>query len=88
MKPSTILLVEDNADDVEPTRLALERNHIARDMIVAHSGDEALELLFSGTEPIDPVIILLDLALPSAVRQLVMDWVVVNQPSVAPGDAS
>lgn len=58
-----ILLVEDNPDDVELTRLAFEENHIANEMIVASSGDEALQYLF-GDEPLDVSIVLLDLKLP------------------------
>jgi two-component system, response regulator len=61
-----ILIVEDNPDDVELTRLAFEENHLANELVVAASGDEALELLFGGegTEPIEVALVLLDLKLP------------------------
>ena len=62
-----ILLVDDSADDVELTRLALEENKIANTLVVAHDGAEALELL--SAESIEklgelPAVILLDLNLP------------------------
>ena len=63
-----ILLVEDNLDDVELTRLALEENNIANALVVAHDGVEALEILAgnaaSGEEDDLPAVILLDLKLP------------------------
>jgi two-component system, response regulator len=61
-----ILIVEDNPDDVELTRLAFEENRLANELVVAASGDEALELLFGseGTEPIEVALVLLDLKLP------------------------
>ena len=62
-----ILLVEDNADDVELTRLALEENNIANTVIVARDGAEAIEAL-SAERIADlgelPALILLDLNLP------------------------
>lgn len=57
-----ILLVEDNADDVELTRIALEENRIANEVVVARSGDEALAILADGV--LRPAIVLLDLKLP------------------------
>lgn len=62
-----ILLVEDSADDVELTRLALEENNIANTVIVARDGAEAIEVLSAEKmaglgEP--PALILLDLNLP------------------------
>ena len=62
-----ILLVDDSADDVELTRLALEENKIANTLVVARDGAEALELL--SAESIAklgelPAVILLDLNLP------------------------
>lgn len=65
-----ILLVEDNKDDEELTLMALEKNHILNEVVVAHDGEEALELLFgNGPESFTarkllPAIILLDLKLP------------------------
>ena len=65
-----ILLVEDNSDDVELTRLALSEHNIANEVLVARNGAVALDLLFAtGTESerqegVRPALILLDLKLP------------------------
>ena len=63
-----ILLVEDNPDDEALTRRALAKNNIQNEVMVAHDGVEALDLLF-GTGPhagrgISPAVTLLDLKLP------------------------
>ena len=66
----TILLVEDNPDDVELTKRALRKNNIANNLVVARDGIEALDYLFCrGTYAnrnikITPQLILLDLQLP------------------------
>jgi two-component system response regulator len=66
----TILLVEDNPDDVQLTLRAFRKNKIANDIIVARDGVEALDYLFgtgvyAGRDTSDkPKIILLDLKLP------------------------
>jgi two-component system, response regulator len=66
----SILLVEDNPDDEELTLRALDRNHIANEVVVAHDGEEALDFVFgrgawAGRDPADlPALILLDLNLP------------------------
>ena len=65
-----ILLVEDNPDDVELTRLAFAEVRIGNPLVVARDGVEALDYLFSrgehaGREPRDlPALVLLDLNLP------------------------
>jgi len=70
MEEKTILLVEDNPDDVELTIRALKKNHILNRMIVAKDGVEALDYLFGtgGHAGRDvrklPIVILLDLKLP------------------------
>ena len=66
----TILLVEDNSDDVELTLRALRINKIVNDIVVARDGVEALEYLegtgsHAGRDLSDtPQLILLDLKLP------------------------
>ena len=65
-----ILLVEDNPDDEELTRMALEQSNVANELVVAHDGVEALDYLFGtgahagGPLPELPAVILLDLKLP------------------------
>jgi two-component system response regulator len=66
----TILLVEDNPDDVELTRRAFHKNNIANNLVVACDGVEALDYLFCRGIYCDrdinakPQLILLDLKLP------------------------
>ena len=70
MKDKVILLVEDNPDDVELTKMAFEKNNIANRVIVAKDGVEALDYMFgtglyAGRNAKDiPIVILLDLKLP------------------------
>lgn len=65
-----ILLVEDNPDDVELTRLAFAEAKIANRLVVVGDGAEALDYLFgrgahAGRDPAElPSIVLLDLNLP------------------------
>lgn len=66
----TILLVEDNPDDVELLLRALRKNNIANDITITSDGAEALDYLFaqgkfsSRNANETPRIILLDLKLP------------------------
>ncbi len=70
MDNATILLIEDNPDDVELTLHALQKNHMANEVVVAGDGAEGLDYLFGtgkyagrhADEP--PALILLDLQLP------------------------
>jgi two-component system response regulator len=70
MTQRSILLVEDNPDDVELTMRALKKNNIKNEIIVATNGADALDFLFGagkyeGRDPNDmPALILLDLKLP------------------------
>ncbi|PKP30195.1 MAG: two-component system response regulator [Bacteroidetes bacterium HGW-Bacteroidetes-16] len=70
MGSKTILLVEDNPDDVDLTLRALKKNNIKNEIVVASDGVEALDYLFgtgkySGRDlMMMPTIILLDLKLP------------------------
>jgi CheY-like chemotaxis protein len=65
----SILLAEDNANDVELTLAALRGNHVANEVIVVRDGADALDYLycrngFSGRAPENPGLILLDLKMP------------------------
>lgn len=70
MNNKTILLVEDNPDDIALTLRALKKNHIANEVAVAHDGVEALDYLFgtgqhAGRDVTQvPAVVLLDLKLP------------------------
>jgi two-component system response regulator len=59
----TILLVEDNPDDVELTKRAFKKSNLANELVVARDGEEALELLL-GDNRLIPTLVLLDLKLP------------------------
>lgn len=64
-----ILLVEDNAKDIELTLAALAKCQLANDIIVARDGAEALDYIFgrgvhADRDPGDPAVVLLDLKLP------------------------
>ena len=64
-----ILLVEDNANDIELTLTALGENLLANEVIVVRDGQEALEYLrregmFKMRAPGNPAVVLLDLKLP------------------------
>ena len=67
---STILLVEDNPDDVKLTLRAFKRNHISNPVVVAADGLNALDYLFAEGRYADrdagdvPGLVLLDLNLP------------------------
>jgi CheY-like chemotaxis protein len=70
MKNKTILLIEDNQDDVDLTIWALKKNNIKNEVTVINDGEEALDYLF-GTGKYTkrdlanmPTVILLDLKLP------------------------
>lgn len=63
----TILLVEDNASDVELAQRALLKQDIRARLLIARDGQEALDMLFglpAGVGRLDPALILLDLHLP------------------------
>jgi two-component system, response regulator len=65
MVKKMILLVEDNADDIELTLRAFRKISIPCEVIVARDGVEALDLLLGDSAmAILPHIILLDLKLP------------------------
>jgi CheY-like chemotaxis protein len=70
MTAKTILLVEDNPSDIGQTRRALEKAHIANELVVAEDGQEAVDYLFgrgafAGRDPRHlPALVLLDIKLP------------------------
>ena len=78
MNNKIILLVEDNPDDRDLTMMALAKNNIANEVVVANDGEEALELLFGdgpnsfAARNMLPAIILLDLKLPKVDGQEVL----------------
>lgn len=80
----TILIIEDNPDDVELTLRAFEQHKIASIMVVARDGEEALDYLFAkgahaGRDTSSlPRVVLLDIGLPvmdghEVLRRLRMD---------------
>jgi two-component system, response regulator len=69
-RTSNILLVEDNAEDVELTQRAFRKSKVLNELTVVRDGEQALEYLFctgafAGRDPHQmPEVILLDLKLP------------------------
>ncbi|MEA4906111.1 MAG: response regulator [Chloroflexi bacterium] len=70
MEEKVILLVEDDPDDELLTIRALKKNNLYNKIVVAHDGEEALELLYGPAAPEDapavllPTVVLLDIKLP------------------------
>ena len=68
-KLGRILMVEDDAKDVELTLTALEEYNLANEVVVTRDGEEALDYLycrgnFKGRTSENPAVLLLDLKLP------------------------
>ncbi len=68
-REQSVLLVDDNPDDVEMTRMAFRKSNIVNEVVVVNDGQEALDYLFAsgvgnGDFPVMPNMILLDLNLP------------------------
>lgn len=66
MKKMTILLVEDNRDDEELTRIAFQESNLLNELVVARDGEQALDYLLdsAGQGHALPSLVLLDLKLP------------------------
>jgi two-component system response regulator len=65
----TILIVDDNLNDIELSIAALSENNIVNDIAVAEDGLEALDFLykrgkFGGYQDGNPAVILLDIKMP------------------------
>jgi two-component system response regulator len=85
MSEKAILLVEDNPDDVELTRIAFVEAKLANRLVVVSDGVEALDYLFArgahaGRDPDDlPSIVLLDLNLPKVDGREVLQAIRANE---------
>jgi two-component system, response regulator len=70
MRKQIILLVEDNADDVELTLRAFQKSNVLNEIVVVRDGEEAVQYLFctgqhAGRDPeAMPEVVLLDMKLP------------------------
>lgn len=68
-EPKTILLAEDDANDVELTLAVLAEHNLAKNVQVVRDGAEAVDYLFcrgkfAQRPPGDPIVVLLDLKMP------------------------
>lgn len=85
MSQKEILLVEDNPDDVELTRIAFAEAKVANSLEVVGDGAEALDYLFARgqyahRDPDDlPSIVLLDLNLPKVDGREVLQAIRANE---------
>ena len=83
--PRDILLVEDNPDDVELTRIAFEEANVANLLRVVGDGADALDYLFARGKHADrdpanlPSLVLLDLNLPKVDGREVLQAIRANQ---------
>ena len=83
--PKEILLVEDNPDDVELTRIAFEEANVANLLRVVSDGAEALDYLFARGKHADrdpaslPSLVLLDLNLPKVDGREVLQAIRANE---------
>ena len=92
MQSTSILLVEDNPDHETLTIRALKKARVMNEIVVAHDGAEALDMLTgtgacAGQPPLTPQVVLLDLKLPKVdglevLRRLRADPLTRRQPVV------
>jgi two-component system response regulator len=69
LRTGTVLVVEDNTDDIELTLRALKRNGVTNPVVAVRDGVEALDYLrrqgkYEGRPAERPEVVLLDLKLP------------------------
>jgi CheY-like chemotaxis protein len=66
MGEGTILIVEDDENDIILIQRSLRRARVSNPVIVVHDGAEALELLLQGSPPLPdlPTVMLLDVKMP------------------------
>ncbi len=86
MNEKSVLLIEDNPDDVELTLRAFKQNKILNEIAVARDGVEALEMLSiigDGPKLPLPSVILLDLKLPKMSGLEVLERIRANQRTAA-----
>jgi two-component system response regulator len=64
MTSPSLVLVEDNPDDLELMMRAFRADDVRCDIRVARDGAEAIEMLLGSTDTSPPAVVLLDLKLP------------------------
>src|SRR5215831_5445830 len=78
--PGTLLLAEDDPDDVLLTQIALEKARLANPLEVVRDGEEAVSYLSGAGKYCDrdrfpiPILLLLDLKMPKLDGFQVLDW--------------
>lgn len=85
VQPSTILLVEDNSDDVLILKRVFKKARVSQTLTVAKDGQQAIDYL-AGNAPYNdrqayplPCLILLDLKMPHKSGFEVLDWLRQNE---------
>ena len=64
MREGAILLVDDNSDNVQLARLAIQDSGVPNEVVAVRDGLAALELLLAPISPLRPALVLLDLNMP------------------------
>ena len=82
--PASVLLVEDNPDDVDLITHAFRKAQVPNPLAVVRDGESALEYLASRSplkdqeQPPLPAVVLLDLKLPRTSGFAVLEWIRAN----------